>query len=143
MTSVRILIRGRCHAFHAMRGQSAVHVMAGAALAAGTGTKQYTCVKLVLSGLQGREKIALIKQFTAMGSNILVSDIDTVWLRDPLPYMAQYPQADILMSSDSLVSSGQNTAFTRWSAGVDNTMQPAGHAAFAVGCWQALTSSLK
>ena len=62
--------------------------------------------QLVHPALQGREKIALIKRFTAMGFNILVSDIDTVWLRDPLPYMAQYPQADILMSSDNLVSLG-------------------------------------
>ena len=60
--------------------------------------------QLALPALQGREKIALIKRFTAMGFNILVSDIDTVWLRDPLPYMAQYPQADVLMSSDNLVS---------------------------------------
>ena len=72
--------------------------------------------QVALPALQGREKIALIKRFTAMGFNILVSDIDTVWLQDPLPYMAQYPQADILMSSDNLVSSGQNAAFTQLSA---------------------------
>ena len=89
--------------------------------------------QLALPALQGREKIALIKRFTAMGFNILVSDIDTVWLRDPLPYMAQYPQADVLMSSDSLVSSGQYGASTHLSAPVGSAMQPAGHAAFDVG----------
>ena len=30
--------------------------------------------------------------------------MDTVWLQNPLPYLAQYPEADILVSSDSLVS---------------------------------------
>ena len=41
--------------------------------------------------------------FTKMGFSILVSDVDTVWMRNPLPYMAQYSEADILTSSDHLV----------------------------------------
>ena len=52
---------------------------------------------------QGREKINLVYLFTKMGFSILVSDVDTVWMRNPLPYMAQYPEADILTSSDHLV----------------------------------------
>lgn len=35
----------------------------------------------------GREKINLIATFTQMGFTILVSDVDTVWLRDPIPYV--------------------------------------------------------
>lgn len=39
--------------------------------------------------LQGREKIHLIHLFTKMGFSVLLSDVDTVWLRNPLPYMKQ------------------------------------------------------
>jgi hypothetical protein len=53
--------------------------------------------------VQGREKINLVYLFTKMGFSILVSDVDTVWMRNPLPYMAQYPEADVLTSSDHLV----------------------------------------
>jgi arabinosyltransferase len=54
---------------------------------------------------QGREKINLIYTFTKMGHAILVSDVDTVWMQNPLPYMAKYPEADCLVSSDHLVTS--------------------------------------
>jgi Nucleotide-diphospho-sugar transferase len=53
---------------------------------------------------QGREKINLIHAFTKMGFTILVSDVDTVWMQNPLPFMERYPSADILASSDLLVS---------------------------------------
>ncbi len=62
------------------------------------------CHKTVWLVLQGREKIGLVLTFTNMGFDILVSDVDTVWLQNPLPYLANYPEADILVSSDSLVS---------------------------------------
>ncbi len=38
--------------------------------------------------LQGREKIALIAHVTGLGFDVLISDVDTVWLRNPLPYLA-------------------------------------------------------
>ena len=50
----------------------------------------------------GRKKIELIYLFTKMGFDILVSDVDTVWMKNPMPYMARYPSADILTSSDHL-----------------------------------------
>jgi Nucleotide-diphospho-sugar transferase len=53
--------------------------------------------------LQGREKINLIYRFTSMGFNILVSDVDTVWMKNPLTFVARYPTADVLSSSDHLV----------------------------------------
>ena len=55
--------------------------------------------------VQGREKIGLVLAFTSMGFDVLVSDVDTVWMRNPMPYMAAYPEAAILVSSDSLVCS--------------------------------------
>ena len=56
-----------------------------------------------MTWLQGREKIGLVLTFTDMGFDVVVSDVDTVWLKDPIPYLAKYPEADILVSSDSLV----------------------------------------
>ena len=50
----------------------------------------------------GRKKIELIHLFTEMGLDILVSDVDTAWLRNPMPYVARFPQADVLTSSDHL-----------------------------------------
>jgi hypothetical protein len=38
----------------------------------------------------------------AQGFDILVSDVDTAWMRDPLPFLLRYPDADILTSSDHL-----------------------------------------
>ena len=55
----------------------------------------------------GRKKIELIYLFTKMGFDILVSDVDTVWLRNPLPYMAKYPNADVLTSSDHLSNTAE------------------------------------
>ena len=52
----------------------------------------------------GRDKIRLIRDFTASGVNVLVSDIDVVWLRNPLPFFLRYPYADMLVSSDQLRS---------------------------------------
>lgn len=59
----------------------------------------------MLSVVKGREKIGLVLAFTSMGFDVLVSDVDTVWMRNPIPYMAAYPEAEILVSSDSLVCS--------------------------------------
>jgi hypothetical protein len=47
-----------------------------------------------------RSKIALIQQFLSFeGITIVISDIDTVWMRNPLPFFSRYAQADILTSS--------------------------------------------
>jgi len=39
-----------------------------------------------------------------VGFDILVSDVDTVWMQNPMPYMAKFPMADILTSSDHLAN---------------------------------------
>lgn len=50
----------------------------------------------------GRVKIALIKQFLDLDVNVIISDIDTAWLQNPLPYFNRYPEADVLTSTDQL-----------------------------------------
>ncbi|KAL4439682.1 hypothetical protein ABPG75_002683 [Micractinium tetrahymenae] len=62
----------------------------------------------------GREKIHLIHSFTKMGFDVLISDVDTVWLRNPLPYMEKYPEADILTSSDHLINTVTDEGLERW-----------------------------
>ena len=50
----------------------------------------------------GREKISLVRAVTSMGFDLLLTDVDTVFLRDPNPFIDKYPDADILTSSDHL-----------------------------------------
>lgn len=64
--------------------------------------------------MQGREKIGLVRAFTSMGFDVLVSDVDTVWLRNPIPYMAAYPDAQILVASDSLVGMQCYTSYFKF-----------------------------
>lgn len=56
----------------------------------------------------GREKISLIQTFTTFGVSVLISDVDTVWIRDPTEYMERYPEADVLTSSDHLAASSKD-----------------------------------
>lgn len=48
----------------------------------------------------GRQKVALAKSFTDFELDIVLCDVDTVWLRDPTEYFERFPEADILTSSD-------------------------------------------
>eukprot|EP00238_Polyblepharides_amylifera_P015245 CAMPEP_0196588754 /NCGR_PEP_ID=MMETSP1081-20130531/61632_1 /TAXON_ID=36882 /ORGANISM="Pyramimonas amylifera, Strain CCMP720" /LENGTH=486 /DNA_ID=CAMNT_0041911357 /DNA_START=350 /DNA_END=1810 /DNA_ORIENTATION=+ len=50
----------------------------------------------------GRDKIRLIRDFTELGLDVLISDIDVAWLKDPLPYFTRFPTADMLVSTDQL-----------------------------------------
>lgn len=52
----------------------------------------------------GRLKIELLKAFLDFGLDIVLCDSDTVWLQDPQPYLARFPAADMLVSSDHLRS---------------------------------------
>lgn len=58
----------------------------------------------------GRDKIRLIHDFTKTGTDVLISDIDVSWLRDPIPFFRRYPKADILVSSDNLRNSTHSNA---------------------------------
>ncbi|CAL5197348.1 unnamed protein product [Lathyrus oleraceus] len=51
----------------------------------------------------GREKVFLIDSILPFGFEVLMCDTDTVWLKNPLPYLARYPAADILTSSDQVI----------------------------------------
>lgn len=49
-----------------------------------------------------RFKIKLIRDVLALEVSVVVSDIDTAWVKNPIPYFHRYPEADILTSSDQL-----------------------------------------
>ncbi|WOG85716.1 hypothetical protein DCAR_0104908 [Daucus carota subsp. sativus] len=51
----------------------------------------------------GREKVILIDAVLPYGYELLMCDTDMVWLKNPLPYLARYPEADVLTSSDQVV----------------------------------------
>ncbi|XP_027360591.1 arabinosyltransferase XEG113-like isoform X2 [Abrus precatorius] len=51
----------------------------------------------------GREKVILINLILPFGYELLMCDTDMVWLKNPLPYLARYPGADVLTSSDQVV----------------------------------------
>ena len=53
----------------------------------------------------GRRKAALTAAVTAFGFDVLVSDVDTAWLSNPFPYLSRFPDADALVSSDTLAPS--------------------------------------
>uniref|UniRef100_A0A1D1ZMJ5 Nucleotide-diphospho-sugar transferase domain-containing protein n=1 Tax=Auxenochlorella protothecoides TaxID=3075 RepID=A0A1D1ZMJ5_AUXPR len=47
-------------------------------------------------------RVSLLRAFSELGTNVILSDVDAVWLRDPIPFMQMYPDADILASSDAM-----------------------------------------
>ncbi|DBA94310.1 TPA: hypothetical protein ACH3X1_001922 [Trebouxia sp. C0004] len=49
----------------------------------------------------GLHKLALIRTVLGYKVDLVCSDVDTVWLQNPLPYFARFPEADILVSSDA------------------------------------------
>ncbi|KAK4486282.1 hypothetical protein RD792_008952 [Penstemon davidsonii] len=48
----------------------------------------------------GREKVILIDSILPYGFELLMCDTDMVWLKNPLPYFARFPEADMLTSTD-------------------------------------------
>ncbi|KAL2548105.1 xyloglucanase [Forsythia ovata] len=50
----------------------------------------------------GREKVILIDSILPYGFELLMCDTDMVWLKDPLPYLARFPEADVLTSTDQV-----------------------------------------
>ncbi|CAA2956754.1 arabinosyltransferase XEG113 [Olea europaea subsp. europaea] len=50
----------------------------------------------------GREKVILIDSILPFGFELLMCDTDMVWLKDPLPYLARFPEADVLTSTDQV-----------------------------------------
>eukprot|EP00878_Enallax_costatus_P007175 GHUV01007519.1.p1 GENE.GHUV01007519.1~~GHUV01007519.1.p1 ORF type:complete len:671 (+),score=160.19 GHUV01007519.1:272-2284(+) len=52
----------------------------------------------------GRKKISLIATFLKLDVQVIISDVDVMWLRDPVPFFKRYPDADVLTSADHLLS---------------------------------------
>lgn len=56
----------------------------------------------VYSDCREELKIAFIKSMVDVGLQPVFSDLDVVWLRDPVPYLKSFPVPDILISLDLL-----------------------------------------
>lgn len=48
------------------------------------------------------ERVFILSQIMDWGFNIIVSDVDVAWLRDPIPLMAEHPHAGMLWSHDGV-----------------------------------------
>ncbi|XP_051151632.1 arabinosyltransferase XEG113-like [Andrographis paniculata] len=62
----------------------------------------------------GRDKISLLDSFLQFGFEILMCDTDTVWLKNPLPYLARYPEADVLVSTDQISPTVTGEQLDNW-----------------------------
>eukprot|EP00271_Cylindrocystis_brebissonii_P003068 TRINITY_DN1381_c0_g1_i1.p1 TRINITY_DN1381_c0_g1~~TRINITY_DN1381_c0_g1_i1.p1 ORF type:complete len:806 (-),score=111.96 TRINITY_DN1381_c0_g1_i1:970-3264(-) len=62
----------------------------------------------------GREKVTLVNVFLAMGYEVLICDTDMVWLENPLPYFARFPEVDVFTSSDDLVGFAKGDGLEPW-----------------------------
>eukprot|EP00250_Pteridium_aquilinum_P008747 c18180_g1_i1 orf=861-2705(-) len=62
----------------------------------------------------GREKVILVDHVLSMGFEILMCDTDMVWMKNPLPYFARFPAADVLVSSDEVASSVDDDQLEVW-----------------------------
>ncbi|CAL0313063.1 unnamed protein product [Lupinus luteus] len=62
----------------------------------------------------GREKVILIDSILPYGFELLMCDTDMVWLKNPLPYLARYPTADVLTSSDQVIPTVVDDSLEIW-----------------------------
>jgi hypothetical protein len=53
----------------------------------------------------------MVREVLNMGFNVILSDTDVMWMKDPLPFVSRFPEVDVLMSVDD----------TATSLGVDDT----------------------
>ena len=65
----------------------------------------------------GREKVLLINELLPFGYELLMCDTDMVWLKNPLPYLARYPDADLLTSSDQVIPTVTDDSLENWRQG--------------------------
>ncbi|KAL6785922.1 hypothetical protein ACKKBG_A00705 [Auxenochlorella protothecoides x Auxenochlorella symbiontica] len=61
-------------------------------------------------------RIAVDLKILQFGYSVLSTDADVVWMRDPLPFMLKYPEADILMSNDQLITTAEGEELEHWPA---------------------------
>ena len=76
----------------------------------------------------GREKVRLIAAFTGMGFDVLISDVDTVWMRDFREFLPVCPECDILSSSDCLTTATKVRGVDRPGRGVCRGCSSRSHA---------------
>ncbi|XP_020092200.1 arabinosyltransferase XEG113 isoform X2 [Ananas comosus] len=62
----------------------------------------------------GREKVFLINALLPFGYELLMCDTDMVWLKNPLPYLARFPDADVLTSSDQVIPTVTDDSLESW-----------------------------
>uniref|UniRef100_A0A7C9E571 Nucleotide-diphospho-sugar transferase domain-containing protein n=1 Tax=Opuntia streptacantha TaxID=393608 RepID=A0A7C9E571_OPUST len=62
----------------------------------------------------GREKVILIDSILPFGYELLMCDTDMVWLKNPLPYFARFPEADVLTSTDQLIPTVVDDSLDVW-----------------------------
>ncbi|URD78485.1 Nucleotide-diphospho-sugar transferase [Musa troglodytarum] len=62
----------------------------------------------------GREKVLLINALLPFGYEFLMCDADMVWLKNPLPYFARFPEADLLTSTDQLRPTTTDDSLEVW-----------------------------
>ncbi|XP_042502286.1 arabinosyltransferase XEG113-like, partial [Macadamia integrifolia] len=62
----------------------------------------------------GREKVILIDVMLPFGYELLMCDTDMVWLKNPLPFLARYPEADILTSTDQVIPTVVDDRLENW-----------------------------
>ncbi|KAL6533679.1 hypothetical protein OROHE_013512 [Orobanche hederae] len=84
----------------------------------------------------GREKVILIDSILPFGFEILMCDTDMVWLKNPIPYLGRFPEADVLTSTDQVSPTVVDDRLDDW--------RQAG-AAFNIGIfhWRPTASSMK
>ncbi|CAL9195932.1 unnamed protein product [Musa hybrid cultivar] len=66
----------------------------------------------------GREKVLLINALLPFGYELLMCDTDMVWLKNPLPYFARFPEADMLTSSDQIRPTTTDDSLEVWQNGI-------------------------
>lgn len=62
----------------------------------------------------GREKITLINVFLSMEYELLICDTDMVWVQNPLPWIARFPTADVITSSDEVIRTVDDDSPEKW-----------------------------
>ncbi|XP_075484425.1 arabinosyltransferase XEG113-like [Primulina tabacum] len=64
-----------------------------------------------------REKVILIDSILPYGFELLMCDTDMVWLKNPLPFIARFPEADVLTSTDLVAPTVIDDRLDDWRQG--------------------------
>lgn len=64
-------------------------------------------------GMCGSASCGVILVCLQLGVDVIISDVDVLWLRNPIPYFQRYPTADVLSSSDHMSNTVMHSAAPR------------------------------